>query len=362
MIGLADVIDGLCGICGEPATLRFRDASTGEKIGRCCLHDLLAADKAISDSLATSEPKMVKPARVKRPVPLQRPRTPDEVTAYQREQLTATLARYQRRNSEAEQCLQAIGEQIELARANNNGEAETLAKRQCESLVRQLGFIQLRIESIREKLTELEAGKLPPHQFFIHDIDIEHGHLFDGTTKRGSGDARPARPAFFTVGDGTDSGARLAEIYGQFSPELGEILTAQAARSSGPKNVSRRMTAFCAPDKKVFVLGTFKRSVKTPNGFRPDYFVTKPTGDKSMKLVVLMSKGYTPFASILTEHATNNPHYVYESREDYLADFGEASAMMEHARARAVEFQSRSGNNTTPQSEDDSAYDEADEA
>jgi hypothetical protein len=41
---------GLCGICHEPALLKFRDTDTGFIIGDCCLAHLTAAKSEIQQS------------------------------------------------------------------------------------------------------------------------------------------------------------------------------------------------------------------------------------------------------------------------------------------------------------------------
>ena len=41
-----DIRMGRCDICGEPTELAFRDASTRQTVGKCCLKDMIFADRA----------------------------------------------------------------------------------------------------------------------------------------------------------------------------------------------------------------------------------------------------------------------------------------------------------------------------
>jgi len=39
---------GLCGVCSSPAILKARDASTGLRVGICCVSDLLRAEAMVT--------------------------------------------------------------------------------------------------------------------------------------------------------------------------------------------------------------------------------------------------------------------------------------------------------------------------
>ena len=56
MLPAADSAPGQCDVCGSTVTLRFRDNATGFRVGHCCLSDLLAADRALTEAPSFRHP------------------------------------------------------------------------------------------------------------------------------------------------------------------------------------------------------------------------------------------------------------------------------------------------------------------
>jgi len=47
MLSASDCVSGKCSVCDNPTTYRYRDASTGCRVGNCCVSDLVRAEAIV---------------------------------------------------------------------------------------------------------------------------------------------------------------------------------------------------------------------------------------------------------------------------------------------------------------------------
>lgn len=59
MIPVASFTEDKCSVCEEKVLLKYRDSATGAKVGQCCLHFLLTADKALAGCKTIRHPTVL---------------------------------------------------------------------------------------------------------------------------------------------------------------------------------------------------------------------------------------------------------------------------------------------------------------